>query len=114
MCTPNKSPAFVWSKPTQNLKYWVVPRSTVTNRVAVWDAYSVLLVLLDRTSISRLILTIGRPHLHAAYRHEYRFVIIYEYNNNYNTIGPLLRVFPRNNKVSAHGPMSLKFDGPLL
>ena len=25
-----------------------------------------------------------------------------------------LRVFPRNNKVWAHGPMSLKFDGPVL
>ena len=24
------------------------------------------------------------------------------------------RVFPRNNKVWAHGPMSLKFDGPFL
>ena len=25
-----------------------------------------------------------------------------------------LRVFPRNNRVWAHGPMSLKFDGPFL
>ena len=25
----------------------------------------------------------------------------------------IYRVFPRNNKVWAHGPMSLKFDGPL-
>ena len=25
-----------------------------------------------------------------------------------------VRVFPRNNKVWAHGPMSLKFDGPFL
>ena len=25
-----------------------------------------------------------------------------------------IRVFPRNNKVWAHGPMSLKFDGPFL
>ena len=24
------------------------------------------------------------------------------------------RVFPRNNKVWAHGPMSMKFDGPFL
>ena len=24
------------------------------------------------------------------------------------------RVFPRNNNVWAHGPMSLKFDGPFL
>ena len=26
----------------------------------------------------------------------------------------MFRVFPRNNKVWAHGPMSLKFDGPFL
>ena len=25
-----------------------------------------------------------------------------------------IRDFPRNNKVWAHGPMSLKFDGPFL
>ena len=26
----------------------------------------------------------------------------------------VVRVFPRNNKVWAHGPMSMKFDGPFL
>ena len=31
-----------------------------------------------------------------------------------NVIHILNRVFPRNNKVWAHGPMSLKFDGPFL
>ena len=29
-------------------------------------------------------------------------------------IGGAYRVFPRNNKVWAHGPMSMKFDGPFL
>ena len=33
------------------------------------------------------------------------------YHNFFKTVS---RVFPRNNKVWAHGPMSLKFDGPLL
>ena len=29
-------------------------------------------------------------------------------------MSPTNRVFPRNNKVWAHEPMSLKFDGPFL
>ena len=34
--------------------------------------------------------------------------------NNESLKNGTSRVFPRNNKVWAHGPMSLKFDGPFL